>query len=132
MCPESLCACCRKLDGFISFTEVNVQSVNTRAEKCALPGRQHERIGAGATEVRGGKGEVHAGNSLKIERRKIEGKCGRTIATEPRVSDGPAGIVISILLLRNVPDSSPMEIGVVSLSRDRSRSRDWKRRLFGR
>lgn len=29
------------------------------------------------------------GNLLKIERRQIEGKCGRTIATEPRASDGP-------------------------------------------
>lgn len=44
---------------------------------------------------RDGRGD--AGNSLKIERRQIEGKCGRTIATEPRASDGPAGVVITTL-----------------------------------
>lgn len=61
---------------------------------------------------RDGRGD--AGNSLKIERRQIEGKCGRTIATEPRASDGPAGVVIttlsaslSPLLLSSLPFSCP-------------------------
>lgn len=47
-----------------------------------------------------------AGNLLKIERRQIEGKCGRAIATEPRASDGPAGVVIPILSLCGAPGSS--------------------------
>lgn len=49
--------------------------------------------------VEGERGGSDAGNLLKVERRQIEGKCGRTIATEPRASDGPAGIVISTLSL---------------------------------
>jgi hypothetical protein len=105
---------CCKLDSFIS---ADVGRARVHDQRSVLPGRQHKRIGAGATEARGGKREEHVGNSLRMERRQIEGKCGGTIATEPRVSDGPAGVVISTLLLRNVPDS--MEVGIVSLWRSK-------------